>query len=736
MTDANPPPLPAAPDAGLLHRLRERGVVRVAVSYGVIAWLALQIADVVLEPLGIPPWVMTALIIAAVAGFPIALGLAWFLEIGAHGVEVDTAAPGVPRPTARGLRRYADVVVIGVLVVAVAVLAVRQSDLGQPKPPENPAIAVLPFENLSGDPEQEYFSDGLAQEVLDRLGRVPGLMVIARSSSFAYKGASQDSRTIAQQLGATTLLAGNVRRDGERLRLSAQLVDGATGREVWSGTFDRRMSDVFEVQEELAGAIIDAIVPAARGEALPREMPLTADLKAYDLYLLGRQAQEARTGWRMRDSVGYFEQAIAADPKFAKAHAALARSLALWRYFREIPQPDDLSSRAEAEAHAALAIDPDSSEAHAALGTVLRDEHPEAAAREYERALELNPNNAAALWDYSGLLSGLPNRLEEARRLMERLERLDPRSTILWVQRLDDMAARPDGGASFRREFARAFGLFEDDPDALYVIAKTARLGGFLPESYRIALKLAETDWSSPVARMTTALIPWLRVEDFDRAQRIADVIPWQDGGPLPRSLLIDLAARQGDMAEVNRLLEQLRRDFPEDQVAWRLSAYWLAVQGRDSEAAQALEKSGPLPNDKSDFDACMGSDVLSLVPLLRIYRATGRAEQADALAGRCRKAFKSDPKWWQDLAELEANEGRVDEAIVALTQTLARSPLPRMFDPRLPWYQSLQGNPEYQRVLDERQRRMADARSTMLQLEAAAGYELPLRPSSESRHR
>ena len=180
-----------------MHRLRERGVLRVAASYAVIAWLALQIASVVLEPLGAPKWTMTALIIAAAVGFPIAIALAWFLEIGERGVQVDTAAEGVPRPTARGLRHYADAIVIGVLLIAVVVLLVRQSELGKPKPPANPAIAVLPFENLSGDPEQEYFSDGLAEEVLDRLGKVPGLRVIARSSSFEFKGKDVDARTIA-----------------------------------------------------------------------------------------------------------------------------------------------------------------------------------------------------------------------------------------------------------------------------------------------------------------------------------------------------------------------------------------------------------------------------------------------------------------------------------------------------------------------------------------------------------
>jgi len=210
----------------LLARLRERGVVRVALSHAVIAWLLLQIADVVLEPLGAPAWAMTALIVAVALGFPVALLLAWFYEIGDDGVHRDTAPAGAARPTVHGMRRYADVVVIGALLVTVGVLLVRQSDLGKPDPPANPAIAVLPFENLSGDPEQEYFSDGLAEEMLNRLGRVPGLKVIARSSSFGFKGQDADVRSIAEKLGVTTVLEGSVRRDGKRLRLSARLIDG------------------------------------------------------------------------------------------------------------------------------------------------------------------------------------------------------------------------------------------------------------------------------------------------------------------------------------------------------------------------------------------------------------------------------------------------------------------------------------------------------------------------------
>jgi TolB-like protein len=214
----------------LLQRLRERGVLRVAASYAVIAWLLLQIADVTFEPLGVPRWLMIALITTAVLGFPVAIMLAWHFELGDRGLTCDNVADAAARPVVHGLRRYADVAIIGVLLATVAALLVRQSDLAKPPPPDRPTIAVLPFANLSGDPEQEYFSDGLAQELLDRLGRVPGLAVIGRSSSFSLKGKGLDTLAVAERLGATTILEGAVRRDGVRLKVSATLLDGRTGR--------------------------------------------------------------------------------------------------------------------------------------------------------------------------------------------------------------------------------------------------------------------------------------------------------------------------------------------------------------------------------------------------------------------------------------------------------------------------------------------------------------------------
>src|SRR5262245_32268555 len=195
-------------DVGLWHRLRERGVVRVGASYAVIAWLLLQIADVTFEPLGVPRWVMVALIVAAVVGFPVAVALAWFYEVGDHGVERDIARDGARRPTVHGLRRYADVAIIVVLVAAVAVLLVRQSNLAGVEANDR-TVAVLPFENLSRADDGEVLALGIAEAVLHQLANLAQLDVISRTSSFTFRDRTEDARAIGEKLGARYLLEGS-----------------------------------------------------------------------------------------------------------------------------------------------------------------------------------------------------------------------------------------------------------------------------------------------------------------------------------------------------------------------------------------------------------------------------------------------------------------------------------------------------------------------------------------------
>jgi TolB-like protein/tetratricopeptide (TPR) repeat protein len=709
---------------GVLSRLRKRGVIRIAAGYAVIAWLLLQIADVTFEPLGVPRWVMISLIAAAVLGLPVAIALAWHFELSDRGVERDTAADAAARPVVHGLRRYADVAIIGVLLVAVAVLFVRQSDIGRPPPPANPTIAVLPFENLSGDPEQEYFSDGLAEEMLDRLGRVPGLTVMARSSSFSFKGKGLDARTIAERLGVTTVLEGSVRRDGRRLKLTARLIDGATGRQAWSGSFDRELNDIFAVQAELAAAVVEAVVPVSRGEVSESAVAPTNDLQAHDLYLLGRAAQETRV--KMADAVNYLEKAIQADPNYAKAHAALARALLLWTFYQWEPAPPDAVQRAEASAYRALAIDPQSSEAHAALGNVFANaENFSAAASEYKRALEINPNNAVALWDFIVLLDRNPETKNEATPLVDRLTRLDPRSPVLWRSRVS--AAAEDGlaGDSVATVIDGAVAMLADDAAGLRLVGLEARIHGYAPEAYRISAALAKT--GDAQTALFLAIRTWLLVDDLDRARRTAEALGRV--GDDASYMLSEIAGLSGDFTTWARFAGvDLSSDgcIPE-------TAFWLAVQERHAEAAQRLAGCDPVPEGATGgLGAGLIGQSQLLPAMLRIYRATGRGTEADALAEEYLTKLRQpseNPFSKLDLAALAANEGLKDEAVATLTALFEQYPLVEFFFPQLPWFRSLEGHPGYDQLMAERRRRVDKAHAEMLELEAnAEGSVLQLR--------
>src|SRR5262245_2013210 len=237
--------------AGLLARLRERGVLRVAASYLVIAWLLLQIGDVTLEPMGAPRWVMRALITLSIAGFPISLLLAWFYELTPTGVERDTAPAAVPRPVAGGLRRYADVAVIGVLALTVAYLLLRDTDWLQRGPGlADASVAILPFEYVGADTTDAFVATGLSDELRSQLSRVPSLRVISRDSSTAAENRSLPATRVAELLRVSTLLGGTVRRDHRRLRVGVELVDGRDGSVIWSRDFDRDANDLLQVQTE------------------------------------------------------------------------------------------------------------------------------------------------------------------------------------------------------------------------------------------------------------------------------------------------------------------------------------------------------------------------------------------------------------------------------------------------------------------------------------------------------
>jgi TolB-like protein len=422
--------MPNSGRSSLLHRLRERGVIRVAASYAVIAWLLLQIADVTFEPLGVPRWVMVSLIVTAVLGFPVAVALAWFYEAGDSGVALDTAAEGVPRPVVHGLRRYADVAIIGILLVAVAVLLVRQSDL-VPTGAQRAAVAVLPFRNLSTAADGEVLALGIAESVLHQLANLRKLDVISRTSSFTFGNYEQDAREIGRQLGARYLLEGSVQSNRTRMRVTTQLIDTETGADVWSMRFDRPPGDIFEIQDDIALQVTRALelsLDAKERDRLTGQG--TENLDAYLAFLQGRSLQANDRVVDMREAIGHFERAIEADPKFADAYVSLADAklfVAEWEVTDDRNERFETALREGRElVERALTLDPENGDAYLMRAHLRAWDDLASAEADYRRGLELSPNAAKGYAGLAGVLYKTPSRLDEVPEMLDRARKLDP----------------------------------------------------------------------------------------------------------------------------------------------------------------------------------------------------------------------------------------------------------------------------------------------------------------------
>lgn len=323
------------------EELKRRNVFRVGIAYLVVAWLVMQVADVVINNIGAPDWLFETILLVLGIGFPIVLVFAWAFEMTPEGIkkekDVDRSRSITPT-TGRKLDRM----IIGVLVVVVAYLLVDKlilQDHPAPEPSEattsevkatvetGPSVAVLPFVNMSGDQENEYFSDGLTETLLHMLAQLPDLRVAARTSSFAFKGQNKSVGEIAATLGVAHILEGSVQKSGERVRITAQLIRADDGFHVWSQNYTRPLEDIFAIQDEIASDVASALDSSLLGNAKPDLKSLaTADLKAYDDYLKGLEQQAIFSYGSLNIAENHFKQSLARDPEFTDARLALIRN--------------------------------------------------------------------------------------------------------------------------------------------------------------------------------------------------------------------------------------------------------------------------------------------------------------------------------------------------------------------------------------------------------------------------
>ena len=430
----------------ILAELKRRNVIRVAIFYVVSSWLLLQIADLVFELLLVPDWTLRFIFGLLLAAFPFVLFFAWAYEMTPEGLkrekEVDRSQ-SITDQTARKLDR----IIIAVLVVAVGMLLfdkflltevamapeetmAETSDVSLAPVEESPSIAVLPFLNMSNDESSTYFSDGLADTLLHMLAQIRELRVAARTSSFQFRDKAMDVGEIGRSLKVGTVLEGSVQRSGDKIRVTAQLIDVNNGYHLWSGNFDRNLDDVFEIQDEIAREVVSALKVSLLGEtAVTLDQEQTENISAYTEYLLAIDDLNEISYESLSSAVAHLQEATRLDPEYARAHSTLGRAFLAMNDYGAMRR-DRAQAEARSAATRALDLAPNSSEALAILGAVeMIADNFENAERLLEKAVETGPNDTTALEYYANFLQA-DARPAEAIAIHQRLLRIDPLSEV------------------------------------------------------------------------------------------------------------------------------------------------------------------------------------------------------------------------------------------------------------------------------------------------------------------
>jgi len=422
-------------DPGFFRQLKERKVIRVGIAYIVAAWVIMQVGEVTFEALGLPPWSLTLLIVVVLLGFPVALALAWAFEVTPAGIRRDTAG---------------------------------QVSAETEAPPEldssSPSIAVLPFGDMSEHGDQAYFCEGIAEEILNSLCKVANLRVASRVTAFLFGGKSADVQEIGRKLKVQTVLEGSVRKSGDRLRITAQLVKTADGYHLWSRQYDRAVEDIFEIQEEIAKSIANALSVTLKQRSASEQQQV--DPRAYDFFLRG-QSYFARQN--IRDTVyarQMFARALEVEPDYGRAWAGLAYTYGFeYLYFNatEVNREEALKT-----SHKALELAPDLAESHVSAGIAFcMVQDYASASSEFETAIALDPESFDA-WYFFARSKVHEGNLGRALELFEQAAHVRPedyQSVLLQSQLYHSLGDRERELDAARRGIERSRAVLELNPD-------------------------------------------------------------------------------------------------------------------------------------------------------------------------------------------------------------------------------------------------------------------------------
>jgi TolB-like protein len=577
----------------LLRTAQARKLDRIALAYAIAGWILVQGASIVLPAFDAPAWTMRAFILAVVIGFPATLAIAWFAV--PHDETLESAEVNVSH---REVVLLALLAVVLLLSLGELVFVLRRAP-PSPAPmaaagPVQGSIAVLPFVNMSGDPGKEIVSDGISEELLDDLSNIPALRVAARTSSFAFKGKNEDIKKIAGVLSVRTLLEGSVREDDKHIRIAAQLINAADGYQLWSATYDREMTGILTLEDEIARAITSALTNKLLGASAFAGKPASMDPVAYRKYLEGQHEFGPRTAEGVRKAVELFKQVTVLQPDFADGFAALGRAFINDAEYN--PDQKDLMPGAEAALGRALALDPDNVNALSAhLDLALHRQDWQTAGADARRMKAINANGYAVLHEMFRyyLFLGLPDRALEA---AKGAAQLDPLSAV-------------------------------DRSNVAAALIHTARFG---EAASAAEAALAHADRPYIRAQMCTA---YAHTNRLAQAQAIARNFAASNDKTSQAGCLFDIAVGSGHLADAQKIVDSLAAQYPNIGMTAADLGDCYAVAGDNRNAVTWLQRAYDqkdfllftIPSDKTIPQAFFASgDWKGLVrqPLFRDWQA------------------------------------------------------------------------------------------------------------------
>jgi TolB-like protein/Tfp pilus assembly protein PilF len=543
--------------AKFLTELKRRNVYKVAIAYGVVAWLLMQVASQIFPFFEIPNWAVRLVVLLLVIGFPVALILAWAFELTPEGLKRTEVADELPRKSERN-RAWIYVVIIAGAVAASLFFFGRYTSSKQGAEMSEKSIAVLPFENRSEDKANAYFAEGVQDEILTRLSKIADLKVTSRTSTEHYKSAPKNLAEIAKQLGVAHILEGSVQKNGDAVRVNVQLIKAANDSQVWAETFDRKLTDIFAVESDVAKAIADQLrAHITRQEEQVIAAKPTKNIEAYDVYLRGRYFWNKRTSDGIKHAIEHFQQSIERDPDFALGHAGLADSYIALTFYN-FAAPHETMPKAKESAIKALALDDTLAEAHASLAHILMnyDWNWSAAEKEFKRTIELTPDYATGHQWYAIHYLTATGRFEEAVQEMKKALELEPASLVMNTF----MGATLYYAGRYDEAIDQCRRTIEMDPN--FAVAHW-HLG--LAYEQKQALDAA--------------------TEEFKKA------ISLSGGSPLMKAALVRAYAKSQKKHEANEMLNELNELSKQQYVsAYEVATIYVAL-GNNEQAFQLLEE-------------------------------------------------------------------------------------------------------------------------------------------------